>query len=166
MTGIPYDDLVNWCGQYPVPVFIGQFTKMADGFDSALKELRSAAREHPPESKASLELAGELSVMETCAIDFRSVANQARFVVARRQLEDKQATREEARQACATLKEVLESEIGLARRLYAIQRRDSRIGFEATNHYFFIPQDLVEKVINCHDLLERWLPAERARLGL
>jgi hypothetical protein len=50
--------------------------------------------------------------------------------------------------------------------MYEIQRRDSRIGFEAANHYFFIPLDLVEKVINCHDLLTRWLPAERTRNGL
>jgi len=50
--------------------------------------------------------------------------------------------------------------------MYEIQRRDSRIGFEAANHYFFIPLDLVEKVINCRDLLTRWLPAERTRNGL
>jgi hypothetical protein len=26
-----------------------------------------------------------------------------------------------------------------------------------------VPLDLVEKIINCHDLLERWLPAERKK---
>jgi hypothetical protein len=45
---------------------------------------------------------------------------------------------------------VLADEIKLARRLYAIQSRDSRIGFEASNHYFYVPLDLVEKVMNCH----------------
>jgi hypothetical protein len=34
---------------------------------------------------------------------------------------------------------------------------------EATNHYFFAPLDLVEKVLNCRDLLDRWLPAEQVR---
>jgi len=33
-----------------------------------------------------------------------------------------------------------------------------RIGFEASNHYFYVPADLLEKVINCRDLLDRWLP--------
>ena len=52
----------------------------------------------------------------------------------------------------------LKGEIELARRLYAIQTRDSRIGYEATNHYFYVPVDLAEKVLNCRDLLERRLP--------
>ena len=43
---------------------------------------------------------------------------------------------------------MLRAEIELARRLYAIQTNDSRIGFEATNHYFFTPMDLAEKVLN------------------
>jgi hypothetical protein len=38
-----------------------------------------------------------------------------------------------------------------------------RIGFEAANHYFFVPLDLVEKALNCRDLLERWLPEQRAK---
>lgn len=30
---------------------------------------------------------------------------------------------------------------------------DSRIGFEATNQYYYLPQDLVEKVVNCEVIL-------------
>jgi hypothetical protein len=62
------------------------------------------------------------------------------------------------------LERILKDELTLARRLYALQSRDSRIGFEASNHYFYVPQDLAEKVLNCHDLLTRWLPAQRANL--
>jgi hypothetical protein len=60
----------------------------------------------------------------------------------------------------------LRSEQALARRLCALQRQDSRIGFEAANQYFYVPLDLVEKVLNCRDLLERWLPEERRRRGV
>ena len=49
--------------------------------------------------------------------------------------------------------EVLRAEIQLARQLHQIQSRDSRIGFEATNHYYYIPQDLLEKILNCEHLL-------------
>jgi hypothetical protein len=59
------------------------------------------------------------------------------------------------------LKQVLVDEMALARRLHEIQRRDSRIGFEATNHYYYVPLDLEEKVINCAWLLENWLPSLR-----
>ena len=62
------------------------------------------------------------------------------------------------------LEALLRAEIELARRLYGVQVNDSRIGFEATNHYFFTPLDLAEKVLNGRDLLDRWLPAERERL--
>jgi len=48
---------------------------------------------------------------------------------------------------------ILESEIALAKRLYHIQSCDSRIGFEASNQHYYVPLDLVEKVLNCRDLL-------------
>jgi hypothetical protein len=63
------------------------------------------------------------------------------------------------------LEQLLNAEIDLARQLYDVQSRDSRIGFEATNHYFFVPTDLAEKVLNCRNLLDRWLPAERERVA-
>ena len=60
---------------------------------------------------------------------------------------------------------LLKNEIVLAKGLYAIQCSDSRIGFEATNHYYYVPVDLAEKVINCRDLLDRWIPEQRRHLG-
>jgi hypothetical protein len=53
------------------------------------------------------------------------------------------------------------SEIELAKRLFTLTREDSRIGFEATNHYNYYPLDLVEKVVNCQYVLDNWLPAQR-----
>ena len=29
-----------------------------------------------------------------------------------------------------------------------------RVGYEAANHYFYVPLDLVEKVINCEHIRE------------
>jgi hypothetical protein len=138
MVGFPYDDLTGWRQVYPPEVFIAQFNKIADGFEAALAKLKSAVQHVTP------ALAQELNVAEAAAIHFRSTANQARFVLAR----DKRDT--------AELRRVLADEIALARRLYAIQTRDSRIGFEASNQYYYVPLDLVEKVINCRDLLARY----------
>ena len=42
-------------------------------------------------------------------------------------------------------------------------RVHSRIGFEASNQYYYVPVDLAEKILNCRDLLDRWLPAEKKR---
>ena len=56
------------------------------------------------------------------------------------------------------MENVLKAEIALARRLHGIQSRDSRIGFEASNQYYYVPVDLMEKVLNCRDLLGRTFP--------
>ena len=50
---------------------------------------------------------------------------------------------------------LLLAEIELARRQHRLQSADSRIGFEASNHYFYVPLDLVEKVVNCRWLLDQ-----------
>lgn len=162
MVGFPYDDLDAWHAVYPPEVFAAQFEKMADGFEAAIAELKHAAADLSSRSAESRALAEEINVAEACAIHFRSVANQTRFVHARRALAEA-ATREAAQPHLAVLENVLNAEIELAKRLFAVQARDSRIGFEATNHYFYVPMDLAEKVINCRDLLGRWLPAQRAR---
>ena len=89
---------------------------------------------------------------EACAIHFRSCANQARFILAR-QAAAAAVTAEGTAPHRAVMTEVLQQEIELARRLRAIQSRDSRIGFEASNQYNYVPVDLMEKVLNCRHLL-------------
>jgi hypothetical protein len=49
----------------------------------------------------------------------------------------------------------LTEETKLAKRLLSIIKRDSRIGFEASNHYFYSVSDLMEKVLNCEFLKEQ-----------
>jgi len=105
-----------------------------------------------------------LDVGEAAALHFRSTANQARFILARRRLQAAGSTAE-AQAAGVELEELLRAEMRLARRLHVLQTRDSRIGFEASNQYYYVPVDLAEKVINCQDLLTRWLPAARRRHG-
>ncbi|MBX7255192.1 MAG: hypothetical protein K1Y02_02430 [Candidatus Hydrogenedentes bacterium] len=166
MVGIPYDNLSQWCASYPPDVFIGQFNKMADGFEEALKVLRSgvsseALNGQSPQSRALRE---EMRYAEVAAINFRSTANQARFVIARDALANAK-TKQEAEPLLSELEALIADESKLAERLYALQSEDSRIGFESSNQYFFIPIDLVEKVVNCDYLRDTWLPAQRARLN-
>lgn len=131
MVGIPYDDLDGWRAIYPPDIFAAQLEKVAAGFEAALAELGKAVHQ-PPSS-----LAEEMLCIQAAAIHFASVANQCRFVLARR-ASDKSA-----------MQRLIENEIALARRLHALQSRDSRLGFEASNQYYYIPLDLIEKVVNC-----------------
>jgi hypothetical protein len=159
MVGFPYDDVDAWRAVYPAGVFIQQFDKVAGGFEQALRELLAAAQNLDAGISRNHRdaLREECRIAEAAAIHFRSSANQARFVVARRAVESA-VTPETARGQVPALERMLREEIDLARRLHALQAADSRIGFEASNHYFYIPMDLAEKVLNCRDLLNRWLP--------
>jgi hypothetical protein len=87
------------------------------------------------------------------------VVNQATFVDARDRL-DSTTEAEQRAELLAVMKKALKDEIDSAKRLHDIQCQDSRIGFEATNQYFYIPVDLAEKVLNGYDLLERLNSAE------
>jgi hypothetical protein len=157
--GFPLDDVDAWRGVYPTEVFAAQFERVASGFDQAIARLRANVG---PE--VSPELAEEMRVAEACAIHFRSVANQTRFVALRDRLPQVQ-TAGEALASLDEIEKIVREEEDLAIRLHAIQQRDSRIGFEAACQYFYIGVDLGEKVINCQDLLSRWLSEQRAKWG-
>lgn len=150
MSGFPYDDVDGWRSIYPAPVFEEQLRKVAAGFEAASNRVRALAEA----GGRRRELAREADVMEAAAIHFCSVANQTRFVTLRRSLDQPGDRRERV----AALDAVLRDEEALAIRLHAIQCRDSRVGFESSNHYFYVPQDLAEKALVCRDLRERWLP--------
>lgn len=134
MVGFPYDDLARWASLYPPDVFLRQWRKVADGWAEGLATLARARAIAP-----SPALEAEQRVAEAAHLHFRSVANQVEFVLARGQ-------------DTARARELLADEEALARRLFDLADADSRLGFEATNHYFYRPLDLVEKVLNCRDL--------------
>ncbi|HOZ45871.1 MAG TPA: hypothetical protein PLO37_09325 [Candidatus Hydrogenedentes bacterium] len=155
----PFDDVNTWRGPYPPDVFADQFDRVAGGFRQTIDALRTdIGAEMPP------ELAEELGVAEACAIHFQSVANQTRFVLWRDRLAQAGAATE-AQADLDAIEAIVESEIDLACRLHALQSRDSRIGFEAACQYFYVGVDLGEKVLNCRDILDRWIPEMGARLA-
>jgi hypothetical protein len=156
MVGFPYDHLDAWRAIYPPEVFVDQLEKVADGFDTAIIRLSTAAKILPASRREHRALRDELNVAEAASIHFRSVANQARFVLGRDALA-RAAKGQPRNTQIALLEKVLRDELALAKQLFGVQSRDSRIGFEASNHYFYVPFDLAEKVINCRDLLDRWL---------
>ena len=137
MAGFPYDDLEQWRSVYLPVVFVSHLEKVSTGIAAAIGELKRTVRKPAP------ALAEEVSFAEVASIHFASVANQSRYVLSQR-----------AGDASGMVRMIAAEEI-LARRLHSLQIRDSRIGFEASNQYFYVPLDLVEKAINC-----RWLKSQ------
>jgi len=165
MVGFPYDDLDTWRAIYPVEAFIGQLEKIADGFDKAIENLREKTKGIAVPSNQYTAFEQETGLATAVSLHYRSAANQARFVTARNALQ-KAENADTAQPLLDEIERLIKSELDLAKRLYAIQAVDSRLGFEASNQYFYIPMDLAEKVLNCRDLLDRWLPEQRKRVGL
>ena len=143
MLLFPQDDYKRWSRDYPPQVVASQLSKVSEQWQQGLPLLHEAFEQVP---QARRQQAGEdLAVAETCYLHFRSVANQVNFYIAR------DGQRGSERTAC--LRTLIEDEIRLARRLYQIARRHSVIGYEATNHYYYRPLDLAEKIIQCEHLL-------------
>jgi hypothetical protein len=161
MILFPQDDCDRWVGPYPPALVRDQFAKMAAGWKPGLELLQKALRQVSPQKKRHLEI--ERAIAETCCIHFQSTANQVDFYLHRSRL--KEARGEQRRQILATMKNIVRSELALAGKLYPIARKYSIIGYEATNHYYYTPLDLAEKILNCHYLLDQLIPEAESGLG-
>ena len=142
MIGFPYDDLRAWRGVYPEEVFENQFRLLTEGWQKGLETLALAAAE--VQEKEKNDFSELQTVAEAAYCHLRSTYLQIRFVRARNHGYDR-----------AVMTDCIREEILLAQKLHAIVRRDSRIGFEASNHYFYSLNNLREKVISCAFLLEK-----------
>lgn len=158
MTGYPYDDVKNWCGVFPPEIFANQMEKVSRGFMDSLSMLKKDTVNEKIENPVlKKNFDQECRVIEVCAIHYESVANQTRFILLRNELLNNNIPDEQRKQIIEKLKDIIQREKQLAIREYNIQIIDSKFGYEATNHYFFIPLDLVLKSLNCEYLLNNWL---------
>ena len=154
MVGIPYDDLKGWRACYPPEVMAGQFEKIANGWQRGMAALQKAREQADPSHRDAVD--DEFRVCEAIHLHVKSVVNQVRFVLARDALAAGGAP-DKIAAARSTLADLARKELELAKRHYQLTRRDSRIGYEATNHYWYVPLDVAEKVINCRYVLDDWL---------
>jgi len=157
MVGFPYDDHDGWRAVYPANVLAGQFEKIAAGWDEGLSLFQAATeRANVPFQQANLREDAVLA--EAAGLHFRSTASQTRFIMARNALLSGALKGKERQAQIDGIRQAATVEIETARRLFTLVYQDSRIGFEASNHYYYLPLDLVEKVVNCDYVLNTWLP--------
>jgi hypothetical protein len=142
MILFPHDALRDWCGRYPPEVVQSQLQKLASQWQAGLPLLEQAVTLTSPARRRHAQM--ELAMALTCYHHFQSVAHQVEFYRLREAgFPDKQR-----------LRELVSAEISLARQQFALARQWSVIAYEASNHYYYRPLDLVEKVLNCQNLLE------------
>ena len=76
---------------------------------------------------------------------FKTTSNAIDFILLRR---DIAANREK-------LIAILENELELAKCVGMCQCEDARVAFEASNHYYYTPSLIQEKILNCNALLRQ-----------
>ena len=130
MVGIPYDDLKSWCGKYPGETYAALIGKVADGFAEGCRLLEGVAEKK------------ELDMFRAEQMHFASCRDQALFILAR----DNGDTEK--------MRKYAKAELERAKAYWPIVRADSRIGFESSNQYFFVPRDVLEKVLSCRMVLD------------
>jgi hypothetical protein len=133
MVGIPYDDLNSWRGPYPADVWTAQIAKICAGFDRGCALYRTMP---------GTEARREWGLFRAAELHFASSINQANFVLAR----DKKDR--------VAMKAIAAAELANAKAELPLVQADSRIGYECSNHYFFVPQDLREKILCCRAIMD------------
>lgn len=146
MIGFPYDDLEHWRSIYPEEVFIEQFKKLSDKWNEGIKLL-----EKVPDCPQKDEL---IPVAKALHCHFRSTYLQSLYVRYRDNLPPKDDYKVYNKRI-SEIRDIIRQEQKLALELWEIIGKDSRIGFEASNHYFYTEKSLKEKVINCRYLLDK-----------
>jgi len=153
MLGFSYDDLEHWRGIYPADILGSQFTKLANEWEKGLPHFEKAVElaETPSQKTNAIE---DLRFATAGWIHYKSVANQIHFIMARDKILSGELSQKESETEANIFNDVVNDEIDLAKQIYKISKEDSRIGFEASNHYYYFPLDFVEKVINCEYILD------------
>jgi len=145
MVGIPYDGLDfgtwdnKWNGRFPVLPWIERFEQVAAGFEEGCRLFSAALPEVEPANRAAAEK--ELKMFRAEAMHFRSVVDQSRFILARNAGDT------------AQMRTYAQRELDAAKAYLPLVRGDSRIGYECTNHYYYTPRDVVEKIVGCRKIL-------------
>lgn len=139
MVGFPYDDLVSWRGNFTEIQFQQGLKNMLAQWGDGLKCLENCKED---------SLVQELYRMaELVYVQFSSLLNQTRYILAR------EAGDKAGMLACAT------EEMEWTKAQYALAAADSRLGFEASNHYYYTQNSFLEKLINL-DVIRREIEDE------
>lgn len=145
MILFPYDACQAWKGAYPAATVQQLMATLARRWGQGLAVLERIG------GRASKEAVLELAIARTCHAHFESTANQVEFYLLRE--EAASTTPERRKGVLARMREIAARELELARRQFLVARQESRIGYEASNHYYYTPVDLLEKMLNCEQVI-------------
>ena len=156
MILFPYDAYQSWRGVYPPAIVRDLMARLARRWGDGVAVLERI------DSRASKEAALELAIARTCHTHFESTANQVEFYLLRDEVP--KAAPDRRKVIRTRMLEIAARELELARRQYLVAREESRIGYEASNHYYYTPADLLEKMLNCEQVIGELRAQDRVRV--
>lgn len=136
MVGFPYDDLTGWKGVFSKENLIKLLEKLSSGWKEGL-DLLDGLNE---DLKSNENVDEIITMAQVCYCHFYSSYLNSRFIMERDTVNSASARQ--------TLIELIDKEKLNVMRLYNAQSKDARIGFEASNHYYYNQNLLLEKIIN------------------
>jgi hypothetical protein len=142
MVNTPYDDFTSWTAGYSDnrKGWVEQMRRVADGFEKGDVLWKAAVAAMDGDARREAER--EAVVFRAATLHFRTCADQAEFILARDR-GDKAAMKEYAKRELETAKEML-----------SLVRADSRLGYETSNRYIYVPNDFLEKILNCRAVID------------
>jgi hypothetical protein len=140
MVCFGYDDYQNWITPYPYEIFISQYEKLLKAWGQGCVELEK------------LSNTAELAEMKICAktayLHFKADYLQTQYSYYKTQDITKTDVKEK-------LTKLIAEDILIAKELLTLISQSALVGFEASNHYFYNQRNIIEKIINLNDILEK-----------
>lgn len=127
MVCYAYDDFETWIHPYPLETYLAQLKKLLCGWREGL-DLLSAL----PQTEKIAEL---VRYAKAIYAHFNSDLLQTKFAKYKREKDN------------AGMKACVLAERENTKNLLALMRSDARIGYEASNHYFYTERNLLEKIV-------------------
>lgn len=142
MVCFSFDDYENWTKPYPIDVYLSQYEKLLKKWQEGLDELARCA-----ETKAIRELT---IYAKTAYSHFLSDYLQTQFSFYK--VNDR-----------TRLPDILQREQENAIALLQLYYSDNKVGFEASNHYYYTERNLLEKILQMKKYIKKLKDKEKKR---
>ena len=134
MVCFAFDDYETWTRPYPLEIYLSQYENLLSKWKLGIDMLAAL-----PQTDAIPEIT---RYAEVAYLHYRSDLAQTEFAVAKRSGNK------------AKMRECALAERDLALRLLNLMRADAKIGFEASNHYFYTERNILEKILRMEKFAE------------
>jgi hypothetical protein len=128
MVGFPFDDVQSWVGTQTIESYTSKLSALLRKWEQGLALLENV--------RGNDNVTELIRYAKVVYINLKSTLIQIDF-----NLKRENGNKQE-------LLALVDEELALTKQLYELSSQDARIGYEASNHYYFTQNSFLEKLIN------------------